>query len=422
MASIVLSFVGQQDPFAKNDTEGSIVSLVRYLRSENYLIDRVVLLHTQRTQANAIDTQQWLLSDGLRELSADKIICSAVDEALSEDPIDSLLAIQVARSAVAKVQERRSGEDWLELNASSGTPAMKAAWSILQAAGSVPQSRVWQVRNPQEMQVGQERVFLANVNALRQEFDRQVAQRQVQDYNYSGARITLEAAGLLTPVLGALLNYGRCRLALDFDRAYSAIAPFSKIIDKRWVQEISGLRQRNSTALLKEAYFNAAIRHKNQEYSNFLVDLSRFQEGVLRYCVAETVGMFPTSFDETEQFWARVKQLEQGNLHRFLTTYSHKGRPLTLEKFPNRFAMMAIAAYYPEFADILPSVQALNHHCEQRNRFIHHFEGISQLEEADECLVNMRQILKKITTLLSTSPFDQLNQSIITLLKESLHR
>jgi hypothetical protein len=414
MTSLILTFVGKQDPFAKNDTEGSIVSLVCYLKREYYQIDRVVLLHTQSTQINAIDTQQWLLSDELSQLSADRIVCRAVDEALSEDPIDSLLAIQVARSAIAELQEGRSAEDWLELNASSGTPAMKAAWSILQAAGYVPQSRVWQVRNPQEMQVGQARVFQANVNVLKQEFDRQVAQRQVQDYNYSGAKITLEAAGLLTPRLEALLNYGRCRLALDFDRAYSAIAPLKGKIQPRWVQEISRLRQKDQRALLQEAYFNAQVRLKTQEYSQVLVEVFRFQEGVLRYGVAQQVGPVPTRFEETAEFWRGVERVDEGKLVQFLRGYRFKGNSLPLEKFPNRPVMIAILEYdATPFGQVLNVLKSLNEYCEQRNQLVHQFEGISELENAADCLQKMRQILKAIGVSPSENAFDGLNREVL---------
>jgi hypothetical protein len=353
----------------------------------------------------------------LSDLSADRIICRAVDEALSEDPIDSLLAIQVARSAVAAVQGWRSVGDWLELNASSGTPAMKAAWSILQAAGYVPQSRVWQVRNPHEMQVGQARVFQANVNVLKQEFDRQVARRQVQDYNYSGARITLEAAGLLSPVLEALLGYGRCRLALDFDRAYSTIAPVAKEVSSRWVQEVSRLRQKDQRALLQEAYFNAEVRLQNQEYSQLLVEVFRFQEGVLRYGVAQRIGRVPTRFEETGEFWRRVERMEEGQLWRFLQGYRFKGNLLTLEKFPNRPVMMAILEYDAAmFGPVLEALKSLNEYCEQRNQLVHQFEGISELENAAGCLQKMRQVLKAIGVSLVENAFDGLNREVLGLL------
>jgi len=68
MNSILLSFVGNQDPFSKNHTEGSIVSLVRHLTAQNHTIIRAILLHTSDTASNAKETQDWLESDS--EISA----------------------------------------------------------------------------------------------------------------------------------------------------------------------------------------------------------------------------------------------------------------------------------------------------------------------------------------------------------------
>jgi hypothetical protein len=58
MASILLSFFGQQDPFFEHtNQEGSIVTLVRHLGEKQCEIKRVVLLHTQDTQQGAEDTK-----------------------------------------------------------------------------------------------------------------------------------------------------------------------------------------------------------------------------------------------------------------------------------------------------------------------------------------------------------------------------
>jgi hypothetical protein len=75
------------------------------------------------------------------------------DDRLSNDPVNCLLAVEAARSGLEKgvllIQKM-----FLEFNASSGTPVMKSSWSILQAAGYVPHSNVWQIRNPKEMGSG----------------------------------------------------------------------------------------------------------------------------------------------------------------------------------------------------------------------------------------------------------------------------
>ena len=63
MPSILLSFVGNQDPFSKNHTEGSIISLVRHLTAQNHPITQSILLYTSDTAGNAQETRDWLESE-----------------------------------------------------------------------------------------------------------------------------------------------------------------------------------------------------------------------------------------------------------------------------------------------------------------------------------------------------------------------
>ena len=57
-SSIVLSFVGQQDPYSENTSqEGSIATLIRHLLSQKYSIRRVILLHTEDVAQKASDTR-----------------------------------------------------------------------------------------------------------------------------------------------------------------------------------------------------------------------------------------------------------------------------------------------------------------------------------------------------------------------------
>ena len=213
MASIILSFVGSQDPYSNHTKKtGSIVNLVNYLQEQSHEIKRVVLLYTEETAQNAIDTQHWLVSE--HNLSEEAVTIFSVSEALSIDPINQYLAVQEVRRTLEIIRQDQAGLDTLEFNASSGTPAMKSSWGILQASGYVPQSRLWQVRNPDQMKPGQQLVFRDDLNVLKNEFDLQVIKQQVQDYNYSGALITLNASQINSPVVKAMLEYGYYRISM----------------------------------------------------------------------------------------------------------------------------------------------------------------------------------------------------------------
>ncbi len=100
MASIILSFVGNQDPFSDmTEQEGSIVSLVNFLLSQQQQIKHVILLYTEATQQGAIDTKAWLES-APAQVPAGAIAILPVDAALSHDPVNLLLAAQAARNGI----------------------------------------------------------------------------------------------------------------------------------------------------------------------------------------------------------------------------------------------------------------------------------------------------------------------------------
>ncbi len=144
MTSIVLSFVGEQDPYSeKTEEEGSIVTLLRYLISEGHQIQLAILLHTEGTAKKAEDTRDHIATEA-QLLSIDVELVS-VSEELSKDPTDLLKAAQDARRGLSQIQANMKSGDFVEFNASSGTPAMKSAFSVLQAAGYVSNSRVCQV-------------------------------------------------------------------------------------------------------------------------------------------------------------------------------------------------------------------------------------------------------------------------------------
>jgi len=271
------------------------------------------------------------------------------------------------------------------------------------------------------MHPGQLQVFKDDVNSLKNEFDLKVIKQQVADYNYSGALTSLESTCLSTESLVALLRYGFYRLSLDFDRAYNALAAIAPEINSQWLSELAPLRQKQRQALLKEAYFNALIKLKNQRYAEFLVMLSGLQENVLRFLVMKQVGLQVSGkYADAEQSWQQIQQLEQGKLYQHLQHYKlPKGGALRLHAGISRYTLIAILDYYPQFAAIMQPLNELNDYCDRRNASVHEFEGVSEIEEEAKVLANLRQVIKQVAGTPGTNPFDQLNQQIDQLLERS---
>ncbi|MGQ9866930.1 MAG: hypothetical protein ACUVSQ_11730 [Pseudanabaenaceae cyanobacterium] len=417
MASVVLSFVGQQDPVSGNtNEEGPIVTLLRHLLSTGQTLRCVILIYTTGTESKARDTQEWLASEpALQNL---EVHLMPTSDALSQDPTDLLEATQVARQAIEQSRSMMAEGDRLEFNASSGTPAMKSSFSILQAAGYAPESTVWQVRNPKEMREGQERVFATNVSVLRQEFDRQAIANQLQQCNYSGALDVLQRSSLHNDRAIALLEYGRCRMAFDFDTAYNHLAQVAERPQQLW-QEIGDLRQRQLEAIARELYFNATVRLQQREYSEFLVLLTQFQECVLAIMLRKELGLdLPREQKDTQAFWQAAESVDDGRPFASLEEY-YAERKWTLERigFPKRSHAIGLLRSKDNCQELLKLLAEFNDYCEQRNRCVHRFEGVSELADGDKLLNKMRRVVRGILPLPRVFWFQCLHQEVMNTLR-----
>jgi hypothetical protein len=409
MASIILSFVGSQDPYSdRTKEEGSIVTLVKHLLTEQKQITYLYLLFTDDLRDRAELTEQWLKEEIDIPSSIELI---PLNPALSADPIDIALATTAAKKALGLARECAAVGDIFEFNSSSGTPTMKSTWSILQAAGYAAHSHVWQVRDPGRMQPGQARVFATDLSTLKAEFDRNIIQQQLADYNYSGALVTIEDSGLNQPEVTALLNYGHRRLCFDFDRAQNAIAKYKQTLPAYLFTEIAELRQKNLAALLKELYFGADLKIKNQNYSDFLTIVSQFQENFLRVLM-ENIGLKPpVEHRDISAFWSKVRNFDNGNLYRQLTKDN-----INTDKWVYVQTMSKIVEYTNQYSSLLQTSARLQQYCQDRNNYIHKLEGISQLDKSDVILTDLKIILKQLTPVPDTNTFDRLNQDILNIL------
>ncbi|MBW4532565.1 MAG: hypothetical protein KME09_01375 [Pleurocapsa minor HA4230-MV1] len=425
MSSILLSFVGNQDPGSdKNDREGSIVTLICHLLEQERKIKGAILLYTSATEDAAHFTKEWLLSSEIKQLSIapEQIELIAVDDRLSKDPIDLLLATQEAKKAIAKAQLQLKSGDRLELNSSSGTPAMKAAWSILQASGLATNSHLWQVRNPNLMLSDQERVFESNITVLKKTIDIKIIKEQVACHNYYGALVTFKNNNLLDNGVSTLLKCASYRLSSAFETSFEQIRNHAQFCGQEFHQQSKQLAARQHREIIKEIYFQAEIKAKNQEYSELLVKIFVFQESVLFYLLKQELipeqdinsVMNEKLIDKLNK---NIKDFDDGKLQKYLNEYRLKnGQKLFFATNYNRITMIAIVDYfYDKNTEICQLLQNLNAYCQKRNDYIHQLKGIDHLE-ADQILFDLKQILKSLNIAIKPNPFDTIKQKIERLL------
>ncbi len=414
MASIVLSFVGSQDPESKNTKEeGSIVTLIRHLLEISCTIKKVLLLYTEDTYENANLTQEWLKE--YLEIENEKVELISVSLTLSEDPIDVKLATQEAYKGLQKAQNYQENNDIFELNSSSGTPSMKTAWGILQASGYGKNTRLWQVRNPKTMKTSQTLVFENNVNVFKDESDLKVIKKQLQNYNYGGALQTLESSDFDSDFSKKLIEYGYYRSAFDFKKTKEVIYSYQQKIRPELLQNINELYNEHILELLQEVYYKSIVKIRTKQYADFLVLLFSFQENMLKYLVKKQL----LGSDWVKLDWQRVEnqirsKIEQGELNRHLQSYRYNGQSLKLEGKINRIVMLAILDYFSDLEPVTLLLKKLENYCQDRNDLVHDLKGVSELENEGEVIKIMRQIMEYVKLNFdNTNPFNLLNEQIL---------
>ncbi len=364
MASILLSFVGNQDPTSnRTNEEGSIVTLLRELMARQIAVKKLVLLYSTDTLIGAEETRDWLASEeGLQQFEVELIPTSAK---LSEDPTDLREAAEEARRGLEIVKAQLKGGDRIEFNASSGTPAMKSAFSIVQAAGYAIQGRVWQVRDPQRMRPGQERVFETDVTVLRQEFDRQKLGQLVEAYNYSGALDLVQQSDLLIDENAiALLKAGKIWNQGQFNAFYEQ-AKF----------KLDSSQKNQTKTYWWQAYeqgYTAVVRLKQGNSTEAMLHSFRAVEGLLSEWVFEH---FPKATRRGEKF--DYGQVNISIAQEYLSLKKHfKGEDdKKLEPWLN---IEIFECVVPEVCNDLDFQAWRRKAKDRRNQLSHYLGGISQ--------------------------------------------
>ncbi|MDS3861710.1 RAMP superfamily CRISPR-associated protein [Thermosynechococcaceae cyanobacterium BACA0444] len=435
---IFISLVGSHDPIpdskpdqtkeTQND-KGSIISLIEHLIILNNKPEQVHLLHTtdEKFTKNARDTAYWLIEE-LKEYEASQITLHPVSKEFSDDPIRQALAIQEARTLIDQLELSPKNNYQLEFNASSGTPAMKTVWGVLQATGYLKtSSRIWQVRNPNEMKTGQSHIFENNVNPLRAEIELQLIKSQLKTFNYAAALATYLQSGLAyNPIIDALLKYGNARLFLDFKSADRILYESKVKCEYRWKKDIKIL-QKNITnqsiedkkMLLREGYYNAIVKLENKHYSDFLVALFRLQEHLLNLLIFDMTGLKLTGkTNNTLTEWSTIKMIDNGKLREFLDIYKlPSGDYLNCNVGISRYVKLGIVDYLlGKSADIpssvIKSLRLLDDYCEKRNSYVHEFSGISKIDDEQKVRECLKIVVEFAAGSVQDFPFHQLNRDI----------
>jgi hypothetical protein len=370
MASIVLSFVGNQDPYSnRTNSEGSLITLLRFLLDQSITLRKVVLLHTEGTAQNAHDTEAYLASEPVLQGLSVELMPTGWE--LSKDPTDLVKAAQEARRGLEWVKQAMEPGDRIEFNASSGTPAMKSAFSLLQAAGYAGSSQVWQVRDPTQMQPDQTRVFPTDVSVLRREFDLQILRQLVAEFDYQAARELWQRLGAADPVLerllGAAAAWNRGEFAAFFRQAKGQLSPAAQRQGSTWWWQ--GYEQAYAAVVrLAQGNTTEALQHSHRAVEGMINRwaIATFPEaiadrpGAYALVSPQILDRFPTLQGQYEQQRDRHPSGQVGLQGYFLRALLETAIPATRQ--------------HPDFVAYWESAR------EARNQVSHRWGGMSQQE------------------------------------------
>lgn len=181
MARVLVSYVGSNDPYGREDpgtgepTAGPILSILDHLQDQGKLPQRVILLVTETHErefplqagGKARHRQEGMegQAEGLREAIAQRYSAPIqVEEIpLRVNPAD---LDEVIKATLEGLRGRLDPQDEVHVNVSSGTQAMSAAIVFLADSGHILHHYVWQSLDPTKLPPGAIRIKPVNLAYL----------------------------------------------------------------------------------------------------------------------------------------------------------------------------------------------------------------------------------------------------------------
>jgi hypothetical protein len=385
------------------------------------------LLCSQETLEGAVFCRDWL--HDVYNFPSDRVQIQQISPALSEDPINLELAVSEAQAALVQTQNLldRGEANWIDFNASSGTPTMKQTWGILQASGYAINSTVWQVRDPNFIKEGQERVFSSDLSRLKAELDLKVLRQQVERYDYAGALDYLPLTQFKDDhTLHELLEYGRTRLALDAGSAYRNSTKLSQVLDESSKNSIEGLKEEKPAYILQELYWQTQIARKNQNYASALVFGSAFLEHASRFEIKRRLGLPEPQWNSqwnniSSEVVEKIKCYDDGQIYRNLEEKTKSALDKRYPRFDRGVYQDILGNLGLQFDRHWTMLDKL---AKIRNNYIHEMKGVADLrvssigQSSQDSMESILRAMKSILIAINwsvpkSSAFDILNQILL---------
>lgn len=325
---ILLSSVGNRDPLAPDQTEGSIVTACRRIEPDILFLFPTAeqpLQNSSSTEENANKTKEFLQ----QILPKTKVYIRVLD---IPDPTDYQQILKLMENEVLSVQEKfRNSLTEYHISISSGTPQMQACWLLLVNSGRI-KAKAWQVLAPQWCQDDESRCRVIETGFIEEQNKINRAKEYFDLGIFKAAQDELELLALSTYMpdraTKAELFANLCAAYQDWDLYLhrEAITKLEKLLKElrrfhgmnelvdilseqlATLQEIVKANFEECQTNLLDLLHNAERRRKNGQYADCLARFSRIYEGCYYYLVKEYLkDVDPRKKLELQPEW--VKQL-----------------------------------------------------------------------------------------------------------------
>ncbi|MCR4428830.1 MAG: hypothetical protein NUV68_05785 [Caldiserica bacterium] len=320
---ILFSFVGKQDPYSqKNGEEGSILTLVRFLKP-----DHVFLFPSGKGPSENENEEDNTVKNAEQAKEQIQSFKTGLEVGIIpiffQDPTDYQEILEKTRKEIQQILEKANPESLeIHLNFSSGTPQQKSAWLILAASRFfISPHKIWQVVEPRFQKDGI-RVKEISIDFLEEEISFQRMLNLFQKNLFLSAKEEAESLSRLTTnlerrnkirILAKLFEAYHLWDAIRYEEAKKqlieildeiknihGLGEFEAFIKKQ-IDALEGISQTpiETPLNLKDLYFNATRCFQKGEYADTLARFWRLYEGLLFYRLRKIFGIEPHNVQES---------------------------------------------------------------------------------------------------------------------------
>ncbi len=430
---------------------------LHYLAERRIALDHVILIASDQPPPPDRNAQFWqsdtihsaaiirrLLSDGhtpYPALPTDQITIWTIRDERDRgcDPSDYDLTLRFLERQLTKLQHQYP-QHTAFLEVTGGTPAMTTGLLIAGTEVFGSRAEVLSIHPAQETPIA-----LNTGKRLLATPLRATLRSNAATYAYAAAaRTFLEQEAIITDrldpiaasLIAPLLDYAHHRFNFAFANARKAL---EKIHDAGpWQTELDALRSQVTSpdrcSLLAEVVHGAAARYEIGLYADFLVQVVRFEENLLRYlCLLQGV-----------EFRNRRRNTDPDGP--YLTREWLQQQPFTLSRdrdrqrdLPvDRSVLRELIGQLLNPSDhhqqaLLQAIDKLGELVKRRNELIHHLEGVQKIglarafagphassTAADQIVPHLQQLYKAVCKQpLPPSPYQQINHLLDRLLRSA---